>query len=45
MRNFGRKFGITVAATAVSLGLLGVSAPAEAKDTSWGYVVHNTPGF
>ncbi len=31
-----RKFGIFVAATAVSLGLLGVSAPAQARDTSWG---------
>jgi len=30
-----RKFGITIAATAVSLGLLGISAPAQA-DTSWG---------
>ncbi len=31
-----RKIGITVAATAVALGLLGVSAPAQARDTSWG---------
>jgi hypothetical protein len=34
--NITRKIGITVAATAVSLGLLGVSAPAQARDTSWG---------
>ena len=45
MKNFGRKFGITVAATAVSLGLLGVSAPAEARDTSWGYVIQKSPGW
>ena len=31
-----RKVGITVAATIVSFGLLGVSAPAHAMDTSWG---------
>ena len=31
-----RKIGITVAATAVALGLLGVSAPAQARDSSWG---------
>lgn len=31
-----RKIGIIVAATAVSLGLLGVSAPAQARDSSWG---------
>ncbi len=31
-----RKIGITIAATAVSLGLLGVSAPAQARDSSWG---------
>ncbi len=35
--NLARKIGITVAATALSLGLLGVSAPAQAvKDSSWG---------
>lgn len=34
--NIARKIGITVAATALSLGLLGVSAPAQAKDSSWG---------
>ncbi len=34
--NIARKVGITVAATAVSLGLLGVSAPAQARDSSWG---------
>lgn len=45
MGNLGRKIGITVAATAVSLGLLGVSAPAEAKDTSWGYATYNAPGW
>jgi hypothetical protein len=32
-----RKLGIVVAASAVSFGLLGVSAPANANaDTSWG---------
>jgi len=31
----GRKVGIALAALAVSLGMLGVAAPAEA-DTSWG---------
>ncbi len=34
--NLARKIGITVAATAISLGLLGVSAPAQARDSSWG---------
>ncbi len=34
--NFTRKIGILIAATAVSLGLLGVSAPAQARDSSWG---------
>ncbi len=34
--NITRKVGITVAATAVSLGLLSISAPAQARDTSWG---------
>jgi len=29
------RFGIMIAATAVSIGLLGISAPAQA-DTSWG---------
>jgi hypothetical protein len=31
-----RKIGILVAASALSVGLLGVSAPAQAKDSSWG---------
>ena len=34
--NIARKVCITVAATAVSFGLLGVAAPAEARDSSWG---------
>ena len=34
--NFARKLGILVAASALSLGLVGVSAPAQAKDSSWG---------
>jgi len=35
--NFARKVCMTVAALAVSLGLIGVAAPAEAtRDTSWG---------
>lgn len=34
--NIARKIVITVAATALSVGLLGVSAPAQAKDSSWG---------
>jgi hypothetical protein len=34
--NIARKLGIIVAASALSVGLLGVSAPAQAKDTSWG---------
>jgi hypothetical protein len=33
--NIGRKVGIALAAMAVSFGLLGFAAPAEA-DTSWG---------
>lgn len=35
--NIARKITITVAATAISIGLLGVSAPAQARDSSWGY--------
>jgi hypothetical protein len=31
-----RKVCITLAATAVSIGVLGVASPAEARDTSWG---------
>jgi hypothetical protein len=34
--NIARKLGILVAASALSVGLLGVSAPAQARDTSWG---------
>lgn len=34
--NIARKIAITVAATALSLGLVGISAPAQA-DSSWGY--------
>jgi hypothetical protein len=35
--NFARKVCMTAAALAVSLGLVGVAAPAEAyRDTSWG---------
>ena len=33
--NIARKIGITLAATAVSLGLLGFATPAQA-DSSWG---------
>jgi hypothetical protein len=31
-----RKFGISVAAAALSVGLLGLSAPAAEADSSWG---------
>ena len=31
-----RKAGLVVATTAVTLGLLGVAAPAQAMDSSWG---------
>ena len=35
--NLARKVCITVAVSAISFGLLGVAAPAQAsKDTSWG---------
>ncbi len=34
--NITRKIGITLAASAMALGLLGVSAPAQARDSSWG---------
>ncbi|WP_205471784.1 hypothetical protein [Nocardioides sp. SYSU D00038] len=37
MNKIVRKISIVVAAAAVSVGLLGVSAPAEA-DSSWGWV-------
>ena len=33
--NIGRKVAIALAATGLSLGLLGISAPAQA-DSSWG---------
>jgi hypothetical protein len=33
--NFVRRAGIMIAAAAVSIGLLGIAAPAQA-DTSWG---------
>jgi hypothetical protein len=33
--NIGRKVAMVLAATGLSLGLLGISAPAQA-DTSWG---------
>ncbi len=42
MSNLGRKICIVVAAGAVSLGLVGVSAPAEARDSSWGYMINLT---
>lgn len=31
-----RRAGLTVLATALGFGLLGISAPAQAYDTSWG---------
>ena len=34
--NMARKVTVTLAAAAVSIGLLGVAAPAEARDSSWG---------
>ena len=34
--NFGRKVAVVLAATGLSLGLLGMSAPAQARDSSWG---------
>ncbi|WP_281385830.1 hypothetical protein [Nocardioides luti] len=34
--NIGRKVAIALAATGLSLGLLGISAPAQALDSSWG---------
>jgi len=34
--NLARKVAITLAATGLSLGLLGMTAPAQAMDTSWG---------
>ncbi len=37
--NFARKAVIAMAAAGLSLGLLGISAPAQA-DTSWGYSVN-----
>lgn len=32
-----RKIAIVAAACGLSFGLLGISAPAHAKDISWGY--------
>ncbi|MBA8805497.1 hypothetical protein FB382_003788 [Nocardioides ginsengisegetis] len=34
--NIARKVAIALAATGISLGLLGITAPAQAMDTSWG---------
>ncbi|MDP3969091.1 MAG: hypothetical protein Q8Q02_12510 [Nocardioides sp.] len=34
--NIARKVVIAVAAGALSVGLLGISAPAQARDSSWG---------
>lgn len=34
--NIARKLGITLAATALTLGAIGTAAPAHAKDSSWG---------
>jgi hypothetical protein len=34
--NVLKKFCLTLAAAAVSVGLLGISAPAAEADTSWG---------
>lgn len=42
--NIVRKVGITIAAAAVSVGLLGISAPAAHADTSWGYRVAPNSG-
>jgi hypothetical protein len=36
MKSVLRKVGITLAAAAVSVGLLAISAPAADADTSWG---------
>jgi hypothetical protein len=35
--NIGRKVAVVLAATGLSLGLLGISAPAQA-DSSWGWI-------
>ena len=37
--NIARKVAIALATAGLSLGLLGISAPAQA-DTSWGYSLH-----
>ncbi|GGO73412.1 hypothetical protein [Nocardioides deserti] len=42
--NIARKVGITIAAAAVSVGLLGISAPAAHADTSWGYRIAPSSG-
>lgn len=34
-----RIIAVTVATGAVSIGLIGMSAPAHAKDFSWGYSI------
>ena len=34
-----RKAGLALAAAALSLGLVGVAAPAAQADTSWGQIV------
>jgi hypothetical protein len=31
-----RRIGLATLATALTFGLLGIAAPAEARDTSWG---------
>ncbi|MDN4161305.1 hypothetical protein [Nocardioides abyssi] len=39
-----RKVGITIAAAAVTVGLLGATAPAAHADTTWGYRVAPSSG-
>ena len=34
-----RKFAIAIAACAVSIGALGIAAPAAQADTSWGWII------
>jgi hypothetical protein len=42
MKTIVRRFSIIISATAVTVGLMGAVSPAEAKDSSWGWITTST---
>jgi hypothetical protein len=38
MKSLARRITIVLSATAVTVGLMGAVTPAEARDSSWGWV-------